>query len=43
MHDKRVYNQVVKMSSMLIRPGGPVIRDNIVSRIRRVTREEECG
>ena len=31
-------NQVVTMSSMLVRSGGPVIRGNIVSRIRRMAR-----
>jgi len=36
-------NQVVTMSSMLVRSGGPVIRGNMVGRIWRVAREEERG
>ena len=31
-------NQVVTMSSKLVRSGGPVIRGNIVGRIRRMER-----
>ena len=34
-------NQVVTMSSKLVRSGGPVIRGNIVGRIRRMEREIE--